>query len=710
MTLLTPVAGLLLAAAVIPPLLLLYFLRLRRRRQRIASTLLWPTQTEDLRANAPFQRLRPSLLLFLQLLALLLLAAAIMQPQLEGAGRGGERTILLIDRSASMNATDGDADAPAAGTTRLEAAKARARERLEAIYAGGLFGASGGETMIIAFADEAEVIKRFSRSKQDLLRAIDAIEPTDGRSRIGRALELARAFTTNVDPEAERPRETPAFLEIFSDGRIADLEEQVLRGETATWHAIGTPEVGNLSISTLSVERPWSRPTAVEVFAAIANHGPEPVTVDVQLSVDGAALSVVEVDLPARGTVARQAVEDAGEDPDAAGTAAIGGDVLVPGRGGVSFTPFEQTDGAVIEVAIVGDDALGVDDAARVVVPPPRSLRVAVVGDASGLVESALAGMGLAALERLSERDIRDAEPAELDRWDAIVVAGAEPWPDPPAAGEATPPEDAGVESDAASDAGRLLWSWPPAGRWVFMGDAPPLAGLEPYGEADVQLVLRTASEHPVMRFVEMDDVVVRTSQLVQPGGGVEVLVRGSESPLVLETVRGPLHVILATFDPLDSTWPFDRSFVAFLVNAVEHLGRRGEGPATRPLAPGEAIRARLPAGATDIEVVDPEGRTRAVLTPDPRLTSWGPIRRAGLHELRWTDPVTGDREERLYAVNADASESMIVPPASIDLPGGTVVVDADGATGMHRLWPWAIAVCLVVLTLEWWMWTRRMA
>ena len=229
---LTPGAGAILAAMVIPPLILLYFLKLRRRTQPISCTILWKRAIEDLRANAPFQKLRKSLLLLLQLFALILLALAIMQPQLQAGARRGGNTVILIDNSASMTATDIE------GTTRLDDAKRQAKERIEQLYGGGIFGSSAGETMVIAFSDQAQIICRFTDSKPQLLTAIDRIQPTHGTSLIADALNFARAYTTNVDPEAGLVSHDTT-LELYSDGKLADLSDQVLRGEKLVYYAIG---------------------------------------------------------------------------------------------------------------------------------------------------------------------------------------------------------------------------------------------------------------------------------------------------------------------------------------------------------------------------------------------------------------------------------------------------------------------------------------
>ena len=130
---------------------------------------------------------------------------------------------------------------------------------------------------------------------------------------IAEALQLARAYTTNVvDIMGEaRPTSDPAHIELFSDGNILDLDEHVLRpGETLTFHAMGSAEADNVAFASISVERPFDRPTAVEVFASLLNFNQSEVLCDVQLSVNGTARGIrevpvqaaqVDLDLRARG-------------------------------------------------------------------------------------------------------------------------------------------------------------------------------------------------------------------------------------------------------------------------------------------------------------------------------------------------------------------------------------------------------------------------
>src|ERR1043165_7634043 len=90
----------------IPVIVAMYLLKLRREERTVSSTFLWQRMVRDVEANAPWQKLRRNLLLLLQLLLLLLLALALARPFFPTTGIAGRNLIVIVDRSASMGATD----------------------------------------------------------------------------------------------------------------------------------------------------------------------------------------------------------------------------------------------------------------------------------------------------------------------------------------------------------------------------------------------------------------------------------------------------------------------------------------------------------------------------------------------------------------------------------------------------------------------------
>ncbi len=65
-------------------ILALYFLKLKRQPLEVPSTYLWSRTIEDLHVNSIWQRLRQSLLLFLQLLLIAILMLACWRPGWRG--------------------------------------------------------------------------------------------------------------------------------------------------------------------------------------------------------------------------------------------------------------------------------------------------------------------------------------------------------------------------------------------------------------------------------------------------------------------------------------------------------------------------------------------------------------------------------------------------------------------------------------------------
>ena len=248
---LAPISGLIAAAVAVPLLVLLYFLKLKRREMPVTSTFLWKRAVQDLQVNAPFQRLRRSLLLLLQLLALLLVLVALARPILSLNLGPARRVVLLIDRSASMRATD-------ANGSRLAEAKRLAKEVVDSLRSEGFsLWDRSDEAMVIAFDEHAKVMANFTSDQRQLIRAIDAIEPTDGPSSLAEAMTLARAHAHPPGEGAnDRSAQPRAQLELFSDGRIRDLDQLIVNADEMRFHCVGQSS-DNVAVVAMEARRSY---------------------------------------------------------------------------------------------------------------------------------------------------------------------------------------------------------------------------------------------------------------------------------------------------------------------------------------------------------------------------------------------------------------------------------------------------------------------
>jgi hypothetical protein len=195
MSFLAPVAFAL--AALIPVIVAMYLLKLRRTEQVVSSVYLWRRMVRDLEANAPWQRLRRNLLLILQTLFLAALILALARPFTWAEGASGQVTILILDTSASMAATD-------VAPSRLDAAKAQARQLVDGLP-------DDARVTVIAAGDGAQVLVASSQDRRQIHLAMDNVKAVAGGSDLTAALELASAIVAR-QPETE--------IVLLSDGRV----------------------------------------------------------------------------------------------------------------------------------------------------------------------------------------------------------------------------------------------------------------------------------------------------------------------------------------------------------------------------------------------------------------------------------------------------------------------------------------------------------
>src|SRR5437870_5498629 len=170
MGILIPAALGLLALAI--PIIIFYMLRLRREELDVSSSLLWRRALQDRKANAPWQRLRRNLLLLLQLLLLLLLVFSLARPFLYQDSVASGNLVVVLDGSASMQATD-----EAGGAARFE----RARREADAL----VDGLQGDERISLVWAGpEASITVSASGHKANLHSALRALKPSNGKADI----------------------------------------------------------------------------------------------------------------------------------------------------------------------------------------------------------------------------------------------------------------------------------------------------------------------------------------------------------------------------------------------------------------------------------------------------------------------------------------------------------------------------------------------
>jgi Ca-activated chloride channel family protein len=263
---LAPMAGL---------IVLMYILKLRRKDVVVSSTFLWRQVIRDVQANAPFQKLRKNLLLFLQLLAVLLLVMALSRPFWRGKGIGGRSVVIVVDTSASMSATD-------VGRNRLDEAKKEAVRLVNDMRA-------EDQMMILSAAAKPEAMTGFTADKSELSRAIDSLKPHETITNMRDAVNLAAALVSSRESSQ---------IDIVSDGAFPTITNVNLGKTHVAFHSIG--KAGhNVGIAAVDYRRSLTGEKKVEVFVTVHNFDNKSRTFNIELLHDRDTVDAHEVTLAA---------------------------------------------------------------------------------------------------------------------------------------------------------------------------------------------------------------------------------------------------------------------------------------------------------------------------------------------------------------------------------------------------------------------------
>jgi Ca-activated chloride channel homolog len=320
------------------------------------------------------------------------------------------------------------------------------------------------------------------------------------------------------------------------------------------------------------------------------------------------------------------------------------------------------------------DDHLDLDDEATAVLTPVRKRRVVLVGG-----------------DRLT-RKVLDADP----RVELQTVRGRALTPEQVARADALFLSEP-VTTDVVGVPTAYLH--PEAGGPARLG--PP---------SDRPDVLGWRRTHPLMRFIAWEGVRVGEARTVGDAGGLSGLVDSTSGPLVLAGERQGARVVQLAFDPLKTDLPLRVAWPVLLLNTVGWLTAAESTGQDQVVRAGQPWTLRVPEDLDpDSLVIEAPDGTRPKAQVAGRLLRVQDTTTLGVYRVR-----AGEQRARFAVALLSPGESDLTPAQALDLGeaarAGQVAQAAATPGGPRELWRYLLLFGLVVLAVEWLVWTRRKA
>ena len=652
----------------------LYILKLRRRTVAVPFSKLWEKILRDKEATSLFSRLKRLLSLLVQLALLALLVFALGDPRAAATLIKGRNLVVIVDASASMQATD----VPPA-KNRLEAAKDEVKKVIR--------GLGGSDRMLIAQMDAAITpLGPMSSDTSELERALDGIKATDARADFPRALRFATDSLRGVEN---------AEIVVVSDGRLGeavDASGKVHLGDDIklSYLPIGRG-VRNVGITAFSVRRYPLDKSRYEVMLEVTNTGPE--TEDIELSLF--------------------ADPKAGDPNDRGQLVDLTKLRLKPGERLPRFYP-NLSGASRAREARLGPlpnsvDELPADDHAYALLPERRRAKVLVVTPGNTYLEAALLLDEYLDVQVASPREYAEKIAPSGQRHDAVIFDGATPADPPRAHAIYLDPRGPGspvkVENELKSPGFDKIERKHPIVRWTALDDVniskghklTPQPGDKVVG-ASVDGPILVTGQRGGFKFVAM---------------GFDV--RDSDLPL---RVAWPLLLLNSVNFFTDEDAQYISSFRTGDVWRVPVVTQTGQARLKTPagtdvLVPvheGRAVYLGEHAGFYELAGAEGFDPTKGLETtspdqPPPSAKDAPPANGAGTGESGGVPTTT-----TAFAANLlDAEESAIEPAKELVVDGKTAGTLSGFQIGVRReIWIYLLIAAIILTAIEWITYHRR--
>lgn len=567
MSLASPLALLWLAALI--PVVVFYILKVRLRRVPVSTVLFWRQIYDEYQPRSIWERMRHWMSLLAQVVLILLLVGALTDPFFAWETRQLRRIVLIVDNSASMNATD-------VAPSRLAAAKEEALR----VIRGMRFG---DELAVVTAGGTPRVACGFSSHGRTLADAVDDVVSTDNPTRVVAAVELAHRLL------GERQDEHRREIGVLTDSGFHRLREDEAPGEPVRQepppsvetrlivHRFGS-SVGNVGITQFQVRRSLIDPLGYEILAEVTNASEEPIECRLEIDLNDEVVDVVPLKLTA-GQRWNQSFEKASVD---------GGQLL-----------------AKLDRA----DALATDNRAWAVLPKREMIPVTLVSEGNLFLQKVFESNPLIELTQ-------------------ITPPGGKPLADGRELSSKASASAAAITIFYRQVPGVL-----PKGAVLVIDPRESCDAWQVGDVLQNPVVHQQDKDSPLLRHVRLDNVVMPEARQLKftNDEGVKVMAQSvAGDPLLAMIERPAQKVLLLTVNLDEGDLPLRTAFPILMMNALNWC-TENRGELRESLPTGSITEIDVAAmDRSPLALIAPDGRRSVLPTPSERF-SLGPFDQCGV-------------------------------------------------------------------------------
>jgi von Willebrand factor type A domain/Aerotolerance regulator N-terminal len=669
------------------PIIIFYILKIRLRRKPVSTVIFWKQVLDEKNPRSIWQRLRHFVSLLLQLAMLSLLVLALADPYFFWEIRSARRIVLVVDTSASMNATD-------VKPTRLAEAKVRAGQLITSMR-------PRDEIALVTASTQPQVVVGFTSRQRTLNAALKAVTSTDGPSYVSEAIALGQRLL------GERNDGKQSEVYVLTDGCFSGIERFLTKKEshmgksdeaqmdsssvikteqstdaTVSIHVIGERS-SNIGITQFQVRRSLVDPLGYEILAEVTNLSDLPVDCRFEVDFKSASrtavepIDVVPLKLEANGKWSHVFEK----------TSAEGGHLLAH----LNFQSTTNNTGQT-PMSLATDrshqDTLEADNSAWAVLPRREIQPVILVTSGNLFLQKVFE------VNPLVKLTVVEQPPETIPAGTVVVYHRTSP---------------------AALPKGS-----------VFVIDPANSSDIYTVGEPlESAIVTKQDKDSPLMSHVRLDNVVMPEARKLAPNQPelTQVLAAAvSTDPLFFAVNRSEGKVLVMTVNLDKGDLPLRTAFPIFVGNAL-HWFAGNKSDLRESLATGSVTTVTSsdfvsPMRGNQIILSDPTGLKRSL----PMIvdkTTFGPLDQCGIWKIEDEQPtsITSStaNESRLISGSlmeiacnlSNSTESDIRPPNEL-LSEKTTPSPLLSGIGSRPIWFWLSLLALALTSIEWWLYQRR--